>query len=345
MTAPLHDDDVTTRLRAALADSLDPLPVGAPPVFTEDTGDTATVLPLARAGRRPVVRIARVVAPLAVAAAVAAAVVLPGGGAPGAGVPPVVPASPTSTAVPSPALVPAALLTPGSTVPMAAGQYRYDRFRTSGGDDGSVAVVETWEPQDPTQEWTERYTLVGADGVPEGPPSVRTARCGGFLFDGAAVQPVSDPCDPASPHNVLAYTADGLADLPTDPAALYERLRHDELDVILPAAGIDTGGDPVIEASYVFDRAWGLARGATGLSQPVSAALEQAIARIPGVVVTPGATTLAGLRGTSYRPRPTGADIGDMVFDAQGNFIGGSDYAIEVGAADAPLQVPAGLAD
>ena len=331
MTSPLPDD-IAADLRAALADGLDRLPVGAPPVFTEDTG--ATVLPLARARRRPVVRVARVLAPLAVAAAVTAALALPGGG-PDAPVPP---AGTTSSAAPGPALVPVAMLTPGSTVPMAPGQYRYDRISTTSVG-GEVAVVETWEPQDPTQDWTERYVLYYADGTPQGPGTVRTARCGAFLP--AWKEAPADPC--ADVPNVLATTAQDLAELPTDPAALYERMRHEELDVTLPSLGIDTDGDAAIESAYVFDHAWKLARGATGLSQPVSAALEQAIARIPGVIVQPDATTPAGLRGTSYRAPYTGAELGDMVFDADGNFIGGSDYTIEVGAADAPLEVPAGL--
>ena len=340
MTAPLHDDDVATRLRAALADSLDDLPVGAPPVFTEDTtgdttGDTATVLPFVRPRRRPAVRVARVLAPLAVAAAVAAALALPGADTT-AGSPAT--ASPGGTTA-SPAIVPAALLGPGTTVPMAPGQYRYDRMSTTdpGGD---VAVVETWEPQDPTQEWTERYVLHSADGT-QGEPVVRTVRCGAFQAAGRPAP--ADPC--ADVPDVLATTAEELAELPTDPAALYERMRHDELDVLLPSLDIDPEGDPAIESSYVFDHAWGLARSATGLSQPVSAALEQAIALIPGIVVRPDATTPAGLHGTSYRAPYTGAELGDMVFDADGNFIGGSDYTIEVGAADAPLETPADLAD
>ena len=328
MTLP---GDVPARLREALTEAADARPVGAPPAFSWETPTTA-----ARTHRRPAVRVARVLAPVAVAAATAAALVLPGGD-PGAGQGPTADASPGPVTAADPALVPAALLGPGTTVPMAPGQYRYDRISTTD-PGGGTAVVETWEPQDPTQEWTERYVLHAADGTPAA-PVVRTVRCGAFQPAGRPAP--ADPC--ADVPNALATSAEDLAGLPTDPAALYERMRHEELDVLLPSLGIDPEGDAAVESAYVFDHAWGLARGATGLSQPVSAALEQAIALIPGVIVRPDATTPAGLHGTSYRAPYTGAELGDMVFDANGNFIGGSDYTIEVGAADAPLEVPADL--
>ena len=324
-------EDVTARLRAALQDTAAERAVGAPPTFSWESaaGSTRTTT---RAHRRPAVRIARVVAPLAVAAAAAAALVLPGGGD-------------AVTGDADPALVPVALLTPAGSTPMEPGQYRYERKTATTSVDGStwVSVIETWQPQDYRQEWTQRVVDTAADGSPMGTYEYR-ADCGSFRPDGLApdveAELIAHACD--DDGFPVRVTPDYLAGLPTDPAGLYERLRADHGQFLAsPPPGV-----PAAESADVFTFARVLAEGANGMSQPFSAALEQAVALIPGVVVRPGVTNPDGVSGTSYEVfSSTGRSAGEMVFDADGDFIGGSDYTIEVGAADAPLEVPADLTD
>jgi len=340
-------DDVTAHLRAALAETADGRPVGAPPTFSWET-EAGSVPTSIRARRRRAVRVAWVAAPLAVAAAVAAAVVLPPA-QPSARLPHSVIAAPGAGVTTSPGIVPAALLTPGSSVPMKAGQYRYQRVTTTimtSETEGFTDVFETWEPQDPTQEWTMRTTTTDLQGDSMGGPEVQTARCGAFRPpdrnwpDDQATYTARVCAELDSP---MRYSSAYIVELPTDPQALYDRLRTDTLDVVLPTMHITPEGH---ESFYIFQSAQQIATGATGLSQPVSAALEKAVAMVPGVTVRHDVTNPKGVGGTTYYPPPTpGVDLGAMTFDADGNYIGDPDTTIEVGAADAPLAVPTDVTD
>ena len=340
MTTPSHDD-VAARLRAALAETAELRPVGPPPVLTEGSGRDHR-----RSRRRPAVRIAWVAAPIAVAAAVTAVVVLPDGPAHR---PAVHSSAAGASTTASPGLVPAALLTPGGTVPMKPGQYRYERITSktmTSATEGFIDVFETWVPQDPTQEWTLRSTYEDLQGRADGEPQVLTARCGAFrppdrtwpddqaTFTARVCSQISTAVRPTSQY---------IAELPLDPTALYNRLHDDEVDIVIPTLQLPPDGD---ESFYVWQSAMRLATDATGLSQPFSAALEKAIAMIPGVTVRHDLTNLAGVRGTTYEPPPSpGVDLGAMTFDADGNYIGGPDTTIAVGAADAPLAVPTDVQD
>ena len=336
---PPPDDALAQRLRTALAETADLRPVGPPPVLTEDGGRSTAPARHPRA-----VRVAWIAAPVAMAAAVAAAVVLPDGPAHPA-TPPDAAGSPGATRTTEVGLVPAALLTPGSTVPMKPGQYRYERTTSktmTSATEGFIDVFESWVPQDPTQEWTLRTTYEDLQGRAQGEPGVETARCGAFMdpsrnVDRAAFE--TRVC--AEISTAVRPTAQYIVQLPTDPTALYDRLNKDGVEVLLPALGVPAAGD---ESFFVWQLAVRLAQDATGLSQPFSAALEKAIAMMPGVTVRHDLTNLKGVGGTTYEPPPyPGADLGAMTFDAEGNYIGAPDTSIEVGAADAPLAVPAHL--
>ena len=323
MTTPTPDA-LTERLRAALAETAQLADVPPPPAFSWEDGPSAGPRRgrRGRRRRRPG-RVAVALSTAGIAAAVAGALLLPAG-------------------TPSPEVAPAAFLTPGGTTPMDDGQFFYSRWTVQRADDARSVVVETWQPQVATDEWTRRITRLAADGTPESDPQVRTAACGDFATLAAVPAPAS-ACDGVGSWS--RPTPEFLASLPTDPAQLYESL-HDYVVADYQRSANDRTLD-MAEANVAFlmmnyIQAIGAETG--GLSQTFSAALEDVAARVPGVVVRHDVANLTGVRGTSYEmDAPNGNVAGPLVFDAHGNYVGGPESALVVGAADEAGQPPAGL--
>jgi hypothetical protein len=336
--------DLEQQLRGTLTRTAERVPdVPRPPMSWELPADAPQVVtPLHRSSRTR--RVLQVATPLAVAAAVAAVAVLPGSG--------------SSGDTPAPGLTEVALLAPGGAVPMAPGQYLYSKttYRiTLKGDVPATAVDEYWIPQDATQVWTYRATAYDpatgrpvtrftdpATGQPVPGPHVETAPCGHFAH------PEDTSCTDAGSWDVP--TPRFLAGLPTDPAALDDLLVEwgDKWTRLAEGDDYPVGFGSAIdeeraELQEPMTAASNLAESTIGMSQPFSAALEQAIAALPGVVATP-ATNSDGVPGTSYvAVASDGSAVSDeLVFDSDGNYIGSSTSAVTVGAADQPLVTPAG---
>jgi hypothetical protein len=319
--------DLEARLRGTLTRTADAVVDGPRPALSwEQPAATATVTALA--GRRPRLRsVVRIAAPVAVAAAVAAAVALPGG--PAADAP-----------APTVQVQETALLAPGGTLPMQPGQYLYSRNTRQ--NDGMTYVQEYWVPQDATDVWTYRassYDPTTGELLEE--PLVESAPCGHFAH------PEETGCTDAGSWD--NPTPRFLADLPTDPAALsallvewgQERTRLAQGDDHPVAFGSATD-EARAEAQEPMDAAAFLAESTVGMSQPFSQALERAVAALPGVVATPGANG-AGVPGTSYAAVTPGGEVvaTTLVFDADGNYVGGPTTDVVVGAADEAGVAPA----
>jgi hypothetical protein len=336
--------DLELQLRGALTRAAERVPEATRPTLSwELPADAPQVVPPMRRPSRTR-RVLQVATPLAVAAAVAAVAVLPGSG--------------TSGDTPAPGLTEVALLAPGSAVPMAPGQYLYSKITyqtTYKGDMPATAVDEYWVPQDATQVWTYRATAYDpatgqpvprfydpATGQPVPGPHIETAPCGHFSH------PEDTGCTDAGSWD--DPTPRFIANLPTDPEAL---------DALLVEWGdrwtqLAEGADYPVPSTSALDREYAelhepmyaasyLAGATVGMSQPFSRALEQAVAALPGVVATPS-TNLDGVPGTSYvAVASDGSAVSDeLVFDADGNYIGTSTSTVTVGAADQAGVAPAG---
>jgi hypothetical protein len=227
--------------------------------------------------------------------------------------------------------------------PLADGQFRYRRTHTAGhltemvvdGEDTAGVrtpfdeVRETWQPADPGQDW-----LVRSD---EDPNTDLLAPCGRGPEAG---KPDVDPC--MSPGGWSSPTPEFIADLPTDPRQLLERLRADHQQ-----ADEDTHGT---ELSILNSLAEGLN---TGLyPAEVRANLYRAIALIPGLTVTEGVANLDGQVGTAYGLGNEHVREELIIDPATGEFIGSrsesggegdepaSQSAVVIGVTDEPGVVP-----
>lgn len=195
--------------------------------------------------------------------------------------------------------------------PVGPGQYRYVATHAwwmgSTSRDGrefawlSEHLRETWAPADPRDAWLLRQDITGnvrwvigtaeeanAAGVgtdSRWPGGEWRAPCGDFFGD-------SDCQDSGSWQKP---TARWQAGLPTDPAALYERLRADAPD--------DRGDAALL--TYAADA---LRSGLIG--KDLRAALYQALTRLPGLEVTERQANLGGRVGIAL-----GVDAGDRRHD------------------------------
>ena len=181
-----------------------------------------------------------------------------------------------------------------------------------------------------------------ATGDPVPGDHIETAPCGHFAH------PEDTGCTDAGTWD--NPTPRFIADLPTDPAAL---------DALLVEWGekwtqLAEGGDHPVPLGTALDEeraelhepmyaASYLADATVGMSQPFSEALERAVAALPGVVAS-SATNLDGVPGTSYVAVASDGEVvsDELVFDADGNYIGTSTSAVVVGAADQAGVAPAG---
>ncbi|MFD0207321.1 MULTISPECIES: CU044_5270 family protein [Saccharothrix] len=207
--------------------------------------------------------------------------------------------------------------------PVGPGRYRYVATHawwmgsTTSRDGREFAwlaehLKETWEPADPRDEWMLRQDITGnvqwvvgtaeeADAARVGtdsrwPEGEWRAPCGDF-FGESGCQDAGSWQQP---------NARWQASLPTDPGALYERLRADAPD----------RGDAAM-LTYAADA---LRSGLIG--KDLRAALYQALTRLPGLEVTERQANLAGRVGIAL-----GVDDGDrrhdIIIDPEtGQFIG-----------------------
>ena len=332
MTHSSHPDpdvpEVAGRVRAALTETAERVPVPPVPSFSWER----TELPVrGRSTRRRTAR--RVVWGLVPAAAAAAVVgtLLIVTGSLGDG--------------PGRSVAPAAYLAPGGTTPMSAGQYFYSRVTISAQSERSVTLVETWQPQRASDVWTRRITQQNPDGTLVGRPRVTTAPCGRFDAGPGvtAVPGTASACD--GPGSWAHPTPEFLATRPTDPGALYENLHSYVVrDYEKSAADRKLSFDIPNVAFLTINYVTAIGTNSSGLSRTFSAALQQAVARIPGVVVRQGVTNAAGVGGTGYEIHaPNGKVAGPVIFDAKGDFVGTPETAVVVGAADTAGTAPAGI--
>ena len=208
--------------------------------------------------------------------------------------------------------------------PVGPGQYRYVAthawwMATTSLPDRSFArlaenLLETWAPADPQDEWLLRRDVTGneqwvlgteaearAAGVADQrgwPEGEWRAPCGDFFAE-------SQCQDAGSWQNP---TAQWQAGLPTDPDALFERLRADAPD--------NGRGDAAL-FTYAADA---LRSGLVG--KDVRAAIYQALTRVRGLEVTERQANLSGRVGIAL-----GVDDGDrrqdIIIDPEtGRFIG-----------------------
>ncbi|WP_138757071.1 hypothetical protein [Modestobacter altitudinis] len=334
-----------TRLERQLRDTLtrtaESVPDSPRPTFSWERPAGTQVVSLA--DRRPSRsrRVLQVATPLTIAAAVAGVAVLAGQG--------------PSADAPAPELAEVALLAPGGTVPMAPGQYLYSKitYEVESKHGPMTAVDEYWVPQDATDVWTYRasaYDPVTAElvprfydpatGAPVEEPHVETAPCGHFAHP-------EEPCTDAGSWD--SPTPRFIANLPTDPAALdallvewgdtWTQLAQGADYPVLSTSALDQEYGKLHEPMYA---ASSLAGATVGMSQPFSQALEQAVAALPGVVAKP-ATNLDGVPGTSYvAVASDGTVVSDeLIFDADGNYIGDANSTVNVAAADESGVAPA----
>jgi len=340
------DTPLEQQLRGTLTRTAEGVPDSPRPTLSWERPAGAQVVPLADRRSSRTRRVLQVATPLTIAAAVAAVAVLAGGQGP-SGAP--------TPAAPSVQVEETALLAPGGTVPMAPGQYLYSRTTyQADSTSGRLTVVdEYWVPQDATDVWTYRGTAYDpvtgepasryidpATGAPIQGPRVETAPCGHF----------DHPEEPCSDGGSWDHpTPRFLASLPTDPAALDALLVEWGENWSRLARGSDEpeqfGSALDEERSKLYDPMYAagvLAESTVGMSQPFSQALEQAVAALPGVVAKP-ATNLDGAPGTSYAAVASDGSVvsTEMIFDADGNYIGTPTSTVVVGAADEAGATPA----
>lgn len=167
-------------------------------------------------------------------------------------------------------------------IPLAPGQVLYlVSARTQAPDangPGGTDVEELWVPYDRAGgEWLRRRT---ADGQVQGrgEDDFEEKRAVGGRFDGG---------ESTSPW---AVTPANVAALPRDPAALYDRLRE-EVNAELPQH-TGTSQTAAQEATGTVFSMLGDVTG--GVPADLRAALLRTLGHLPGVTVTPGATTSDG---------------------------------------------------
>jgi hypothetical protein len=209
--------------------------------------------------------------------------------------------------------------------PLGPDQYRYVGTHawwlsmTEGGGAPLSALVEHridhWVPADPTGDWlldraaTGRLTpLQGSEaefretGVLDGSPQERlTARCGAFYGAG------SDQC--TGPGSWQVPTPEFIAGLPRDPEELFARLDADAPENSRGAAEL---------LVYAAD----LLRGPLLVPADVRAALYEALTRVDGLTVTPGAVDLDGRPGTALGIDDATSRMEIIIDPVTGTFIG-----------------------
>jgi hypothetical protein len=181
--------------------------------------------------------------------------------------------------------------------------------------------IEYWVPADPASDWlmvsgtTGRYTVVQgtedelrATGALDADPAERiTAGCGAFYG------PETNQC--TGPGSWQNPTPEFLAGLPRDPDELFDRLDRDAPD--------NSRGNAELLV-YAAD----LLRNPLLVPADLRSALYQALTRVGGLTVTPGAVNLDDRPGTAL-----GIDDGtsrtEIIIDpATGTFIGEREVTI-----------------
>ena len=341
--------DLEQRLRATLRRTADQVTEAPRPALSWERPGAGEQVTVPAPRRRSRVRTAvRVVAPLAVAAAVAAVVVLPGQQQSGTGQV----RSGVATVTAAPPLQQVALLAPASTVPLQPGQFLYSRetWLLGGAGGETTMITEVWRPQHATDPWTRRltyldtatgelsrYTTTGEAMLPE----TLTAPCGDF-FDEVVT------CDDAG--SLDNPTPQFLTTLPEDPAQLYQQLQTWAVDRDRAETEHANGEETIdytdedVLAQTTINGIIDFALATNGMSQPFSARLQEALATMPGAVI--GHETNADGHGVvSYGGSwvdSSGAvqTTNLLVFDADGNFVGTPYSAVVVGTADTAGVAP-----
>ena len=342
--------DLEQQLRATLGRTADRVTEAPRPALSWERPTAGGPVTVPAPRRRSRVRTAvRFAAPLAVAAAVAGVVVLPGhdqaGGVPAPSGTVGAPGTPTTV------LQEVALLAPASTVPLQPGEFLYSRQTMH--LDETTLVIEIWRPQHATDPWTRTTTyLDAATGEPSRnsvtgaamPPETLTAPCGDFFDEVATCDDAGSMDDP---------TPQFLATLPTDPVELYQQLRTWAIDRDRQEMSELPGGEELL--SLYEDENWlaqvtingiiDFATATNGMSQPFSARLQQALATMPGAVAghetNPAGEGTASYSATSVNSYGDEGTTNTLIFDADGNFVGTPYWEVVVRAAEQAGVAPA----
>lgn len=211
--------------------------------------------------------------------------------------------------------------------PLAPGQFRYVRTRSTGitvefgsGNASEVDLVqEEWVPADRRDEWLLRNKLNSSkwldghegDGAPDPGTSFKDgqefrAKCGNYSYF-AQGQP--DRCTVGSLHNP---TPEFIASLPKDPKELYARLK-------------DEGGTG--DAGVLASARTALKSGQ--YPADVRANIFRAVAMVPGLVVTDKRANVDGKEGVALGIKQ-GEDFSEIIIDPEnGDFIGGRSTVAE----------------
>lgn len=190
--------------------------------------------------------------------------------------------------------------------------------------------VETWVPADRVDEWMERRDVTGkrkwlvgteekakeagidvAGGWPEG---IRKGECGDFYAEEEAG--AEDPCKGSWSHPMPEW----IADLPTDPRALLERLRKDV-------------GAPEPDGRKLDDLAFDEANQALRsglLPSQVRATLFKALALMPDITITDDEVTVDGRRGTALGMQYGEGETAQIIINEKtGEYIGHREVTTE----------------
>lgn len=307
---PEMSDQAFAAGRARVQAVDDPIPV----TTTPEPDAVVVALPKQPALRSPPRRALRLVASAAAVVALAAGVVAVQSGDDQA---PVAAAAALNTAADNVTITDPAL---------EPGQYRYiatHSWYMNSGTDYAVLVEqlhEKWIPRDWRDEWLLRREPTGnltwvygsaedatMDPLDVYPRDEFRGPCGDYHF----AEEGREPCTLVGSWQVP--TPYFLADLPRDPAALYQRLRED----------VGTGGDTSV-VGYVED----VLRSGQ-VPADLRASLYRALAMVPGLEIAEDVANLDGKQGKAF-----GIDEGEfrheLIIDpATGEYIGEREVLIE----------------
>jgi len=213
--------------------------------------------------------------------------------------------------------------------PVGPGRYRYTALlswqKTAGRSDGkdyeflSERVVETWVPADERQEWLERTSVTGKRVFLRGDAQAAAsaieaeqaldgkedrAQCGSVGAESGEPR----PCE-GRPPGWMRPTAEWMAGLPREPAALQRRIET------------DLGGDRSLRGVHPLSYVVSVLNSGRA---PVDlrAALYRVMALQPGGAPPDPAANLGGRIGTAFGFTMNGNRIDVVIDPATGQFLG-----------------------
>jgi hypothetical protein len=219
----------------------------------------------------------------------------------------------------------------------AQGEVYYSLRLTDLGAGGVLRETQVWQPQDQAGEW--RQQVLQGTSIKDGrvvPGEGRVdALPGGVCYP--AFKPNSGSC--TSDGSWYSPTLDFLAKAPRDPGQIGQLLRAESL------ARTNDNGQHGADLAYLLElhMVAELLAG-NGVPADLSAALQQAVAAIPGITVTKDMANLTGQRGTGYGITQQGRTVA-VIFTADGHYLGSPTEAVHHGVAPGLGQPPSRMLD